>query len=59
MLSLNVRMAAYRLNGQVSGGSAKLAVLEHFEALRGRRIAPTYKGEQKFNVFKIDLRGGW
>lgn len=52
-------MAAYRLNGQVNGGSAKFAVLDHFERARGGQIAATYKSEQKFNVFKIDLRGGW
>lgn len=52
-------MAAYRLNGQVSETGAKFAVLDHFERLHGRRIDATYRSEQKFNVFKIDLRGGW
>lgn len=52
-------MAAYRLNAQVNGGSAKFKLLDHFESLRGERIKPTYRSEDKFNVFKIDLRGGW
>jgi hypothetical protein len=52
-------MAAYRLNNQVRAGSAKAAVLSHYETLLGREIGPTYKGEQKFNVFRINLTGGW
>ncbi|MCG5514728.1 DUF3800 domain-containing protein [Ectothiorhodospira sp. 9100] len=52
-------MAAYRLNNRLREDSAKAQTLEHYEALIGRRIAPTCKGEQKFNVFRINLAGGW
>lgn len=52
-------MAACRLNDQVRTGSAKAEVLDRFEHLRGDVIKPTPKGEQKFNVFQINLRGGW
>jgi len=52
-------MAAYRLNAQISADSAKAEVLNHFERLRGSEIAHTYRGEQKFNVFQINLKGGW
>lgn len=52
-------MAAYRLNSCVRPGSAKERVLAHYEALQGHRLGPTFKSEQKFNVFRIDLAGGW
>jgi len=53
-----IGMAAYRLNNQIRSGSAKAKVLDRFEHLY-KGIAPTYKNEQKFNVFRIDLSGGW
>lgn len=52
-------MAAYRLNNRMREGSAKRQVLEHYERLHGRQISPTHKSEQKFNVFRINLAGGW
>lgn len=52
-------LAAYRLNNRINDTSAKFQILNHFEERRARRIKPTQKGEQKFNVFRIDLRGGW
>jgi hypothetical protein len=52
-------LAAYRMNNRINGNSAKFQVLDHFERLRGQRIEATYKNEQKFNVFRIDLGGGW
>lgn len=52
-------MAAYRLNDQLRTASAKADVLDRFEDLRGKKISPTRKAEQKFNVFQIDLTGGW
>lgn len=52
-------IAAYRLNDSIRSGSAKFELLCEFERLLGRQIQPTYKNEQKFNVFKIDLTGGW
>lgn len=52
-------MAASRLNGSMRADSAKTQVLTEFEGLLGHAIRPTHKDEQKFNVFKIDLTGGW
>ncbi len=52
--------AAARLNRTLRPGSAKTLVVEHLEQKLGRsRISHTYKSEQKFNVFVIDLQGGW
>lgn len=52
-------LAAYRLNDAIRPGSAKYELLCESERLLGRQICPTYRDEQKFNVFKIDLKGGW
>lgn len=48
-----------RLNGIGPASPAKLAIVERIEARLGRKLGPTWKGEEKFNVFKIDLQGGW
>jgi hypothetical protein len=52
-------MAAYRLNSQLRDSSAKAGVLKYYEGLYGHEIAPTFKSEQKYNVFRINLTGGW
>ncbi len=52
-------MAAYRLNNQIREKSAKAEVLKHYESLLGRTISPTFRNEQKFNIFRINLTGGW
>lgn len=52
-------LAAYRLNNLIRPGSAKFQLLCEFERLPGHQVQPTYKSEPKFNVFKIDLKGGW
>jgi hypothetical protein len=59
MVDILTGIAAYRLNDKMNPDSAKASLLEHFEGLLGKTIGPTYKTEQKFNVFKIDLEGGW
>lgn len=39
---------------------AKLGLISHIEnTYLGNSIAPTSKWEEKFNVFKINLQGGW
>jgi len=48
-----------RLNFEAPASPAKLAIVERIEARLGRKIAPTWKSEEKFNVFKINLQGGW
>lgn len=52
-------IAAYRLNAQETNTSAKTHLVKHFEENLGRRIGPTSRSEHKFNVFRINLRGGW
>jgi len=52
-------IASSRLNHTLRAGSAKEALVSHLEAKLNRNIAPTYLGENKFNVFKISLGGGW
>ena len=54
-----VGAAASRLNGSVTENSTKGAVIQHLEQRLGHQLAPTRKGEEKFNIFKIHLQGGW
>lgn len=51
--------AAARLNETLRAGSAKEKVVEQLELAFGHMIRPTVKNHQKYNVFRIDLRGGW
>lgn len=51
--------ASSRLNNSELKSPAKRAVVERIEARLGRMLGPTPKAEEKFNVFKIRLRGGW
>lgn len=51
--------ASSRLNGAGPASPAKLAIVERIEARLGRKLAPTWKSEEKFNIFKINLQGGW
>jgi hypothetical protein len=52
-------IAACRLNDFLRPDGAKFELLCELEKLLGHQIMPTYKDEQKFNVFKINLTGGW
>jgi hypothetical protein len=51
--------AAARLNDTLTPNSAKHELVFDLEQLLERRIQHTSKNEQKFNVFEIDLGGGW
>ncbi len=51
--------ASSRLNGLLKKTSTKLQIIKHLEQNLGRRIQHTSRSEQKFNVFVIDLQGGW
>lgn len=51
--------ASSRLNSDGPTSPAKLAIVERIEARLGRKLGPTWKSEEKFNVFKINLQGGW
>ncbi|MCP4254031.1 MAG: DUF3800 domain-containing protein, partial [Candidatus Scalindua sp.] len=50
---------AARLNGALVDGSAKSNIAGRLEEHLGKEIGHTWKREQKFNVFVIDLKGGW
>ena len=52
-------VVAAKMNGKVRTGSAKWHVLEELERGLCHSIEPTVRSEQKFNVFKINLSGGW
>ncbi|MCC5874987.1 MAG: DUF3800 domain-containing protein [Candidatus Sumerlaeia bacterium] len=52
--------ASARMNTTINQGSAKEEIVTMLESRLGRgQLAPTWKSEQKFNIFKINLRGGW
>lgn len=54
-----VGIASARLNDRLTSGGAKESVVAHLERLLRHRIKPTALYEKKFNVFKINLNGGW
>jgi type III secretory pathway component EscV len=50
------------INGKFNSGvtsEAKLSIISKIEELLKREISPTGKNVEKFNVFKINLQGGW
>jgi len=52
--------ASSRLNNRQNMGAAKAAVVEHLERRLNRpRLQPTSRAENKFNIFRIQLGGGW
>ncbi len=51
--------ASSRINGTLREGTAKTLVVQRLETALGRSLAPTNKTEEKFNIFKIRLQGGW
>jgi hypothetical protein len=51
--------ASSRINDTLRDGTAKSAVVQRLEVALGRTLAPTHKTEEKFNIFKIRLQGGW
>lgn len=48
-----------RMNDTLRPESAKANIVSLIEAQTGKTIGHTIRGEQKFNVFKINLQGGW
>jgi len=59
LTDLLVGVASGCLNKRVAQDGAKYQVAKHLEHLLGRKIAPTSLSEKKFNIFKINLEGGW
>jgi hypothetical protein len=51
--------AAAKLNASLHPKGAKGNLVSHIESKIGHPIKHTAKAEQKFNVFVIDLHGGW
>ena len=51
--------ASSRMNRTVSQGTAKHRLVERLEKAMGHRLLPTAKSEEKFNIFRIRLQGGW
>lgn len=54
-----VGAVAASLNGRLAKGSAKAEIVSVLEASIGHKIAGTALCEKKFNIFKINLGGGW
>lgn len=53
-------MVNARLNKAIQEGGAKDQVIKHLEQRLGiSELAPTSKTEEKFNIFRIKLAGGW
>ena len=50
--------AAHKMNG-TGTSAAKAAIIARIESRLNRELKPTPKSEEKFNVFKIQLQGGW
>ena len=52
--------ASARLNAREDLGATKEAVIAHLERRLNRaKLGPTHKSEEKFNIFRIRLGGGW
>lgn len=51
--------ASRRINATPTGSAAKEEVVDAVEKHLGRQIGPTARHERKFNVFRINLSGGW
>jgi hypothetical protein len=50
------------INGKINGkitSDAKKEIIKEIERLLKHEIMPTPKAEEKFNIFKINLQGGW
>ncbi len=52
-------IASARINNTLRKDSPKAELVSHLEERMNRKVAPTQRYEHKFNVFKINLQGGW
>jgi len=60
LADLLLGMASSRMNESIAEGSTKYRLVRYLEKrLRVRRIGHTSKRERKYNVFQINLQGGW
>lgn len=46
-------------NNTLNKNSAKMQLVNYYREKHSRKFKPTYKNEFKFNIFKINLKGGW
>lgn len=51
--------ASSRINETLNPETAKAHFVHRLETILGRKLSPTHKNEEKFNIFKIRLQGGW
>lgn len=53
-------IASSRLNNSINQNTPKEIIIKYLEEkLKVSKLKPTLKSEQKFNIFKIMLQGGW
>jgi hypothetical protein len=52
-------LASAKLNGPPAVTTSKGRVIATLETALGRSVTPTSRHEHKFNVFAIELKGGW
>lgn len=59
LADLFLGIASAKMNNTLTPGGAKEKLVQKMESSLGKLIVPTYRIENKFNIFKINLRGGW
>jgi len=59
LTDLLLGMASSKLNKMLTVNSAKHMLVQRMENHLGHQLTPTYRSENKFNIFKINLQGGW
>lgn len=59
LADLFLGIASAKMNNTLTPGGAKEKLVQKMENSLGKLIEPTYRIENKFNIFKINLRGGW
>ena len=52
-------MTSAYTNKTLIENSAKAKLVQYYQQKYKRTFTPTYKNEFKFNIFKINLKGGW
>ena len=52
-------LTSARINASFKEGSAKHQILQHLEIGLNNEVKPTGRDAQKFNLFQINLDGGW
>ncbi len=58
LVDVLIGAVSYRFHGR-NTSAAKLRVLAEIERCQGKEIAPTWRSENKFNIFHFKSGGGW